>query len=532
MNIREIESIIDHVHENHPAFNQAKNQLMYELLTTFEDICSLKVLASMLNPLAMRQIVDQMDALNMALYWAERLSSQMPSDKISAEISEERYKQCSSLLQEYAFPYSMICSSYISFSRKRLIADIDENVVTFNMAENQNNSVWSDILREANNNSMDQFMEEINPMKLLQAVAVLKNNISIQEDMICYSLSETVIEPFKEIVTNQWDATKTLPESWKFDLFSLEDYKQFWIHLTTLCYIHFFSCLEIQDPLVRMKNSTIIQSKECILDFVVSMSGIERERAEAILNYITYNPKKKNTDIMYQPIVDVGNERLVIAPMLFMGSRPERNLLVLVGLNNDDYEHSKEVNDLENLMIIDLENVVLESANVKIAKHRNIDGSLPDIDFAILDKSTNSAMICELKWFAAADSAKEVYAKEDEITHGCQQIETLMTYAMRNKAMFIKQVFDVDDGEEIDLFCCVVAKHNIRTQHKYVPVIDLKRIIELFASKSLNSVFHIIRNHEYEIELSEDAEITHYEIKYGGYTFRTPAICFGSSIDI
>lgn len=47
-------------------------------------------------------------------------------------------------------------------------------------------------------------------------------------------------------------ATKTLPESWKFDLFSLADYKQFWIYHTTLCYIHFFSCLEIQNPLVRM----------------------------------------------------------------------------------------------------------------------------------------------------------------------------------------------------------------------------------------------------------------------------------------
>ena len=26
--------------------------------------------------------------------------------------------------------------------------------------------------------------------------------------------------------------------------------------------------------------------------------------------------------------------------------------------------------------------------------------------------------------------------------------------------MFIKQVFDADDGEEIDLFCCVVAENN------------------------------------------------------------------------
>ena len=532
MDIREIEDIIDHVHENHPVFNQRKNQLMFELLTTFEDICSLKIMASMLNPMAMHEIVDQMDAINMALYWADRLSLQEDVGKVDIDISEERYKQCVSLLQEYAFPYSMICSSYISFSRKRLTADIDGNIVTFNMASNQNGSVWSDILREANGGALEQFMETMNPLKLLQAVAILKRNISVDNDMIGYSLSEEVIEPFKEVVTSQWNATKTLPESWKFDSFSLADYKEFWITLTTLCYIHFYSCLEIKDPLARIKNCTIIQSKECVLNYIVSMGEIEREKAEAILKYITYNPKKKNTDIMYQPIVEVGNDQIVIAPMLFMGARPERNLLVLVGLNNDDIEHSKEVNDLENLMISDLETVVAENENTKIAKHRDIDASLPDIDFAIFDKLTNTAIICELKWFAAADSVKEVYAKEDEITHGCQQIEKLMTYAMGNKEQFFKQVFDVDGGEDIDLFCCVVAKHNIRTQHKYVPVIDLKRIMELFKCKTLNSVFHIIRNHEYEIKLPEDAQITHNEISYGGYTFKTPAICFGSTIDV
>lgn len=530
MDIREIENVIDHVHDKHPAFDQNKNQLLYELLTTFEDVCSLTVMASMLNPMSIRGIVDQMDALNTALYWAVR-KSKKDIEKVNVSISKERYEHCVSLLQEYAFPYSVICSSYISYSRGRLTADIDENIVTFNLALNQNNSVWSDILREANSGS-EQFMDAMNPIKLLQAVSILKRNTYIEKGMLCYSLSESVIEPFKEIVTRQWEATKTLPESWKFDAFSLEDYRTFWVTLTTLCYIHFFSCMEIKDPLMRIKNSTIVQRKECILDYIESQGGIERTKAEAILKYITYNSKIKNTDIMYQPIVEIGNEQLVIAPMLFIGSRPERNLLVLVGLNNNDYEHSKEVNDLENLMIKELETVVVESDNIKIAKHRDIDASLPDIDFAIWDKLTNTVMICELKWFAAADSAKEVYAKEDEITHGCEQIETLMTYAMKDKELFFKQVFGVECEGNIDLFCCVVAKHNIRTQNKHVPVIDLKKIMKLFESKPLNSVFHMIRNHEYENELPGDAQITHNEINYGGYTFRTPAICFGSPIDI
>ena len=52
-----------------------------------------------------------------------------------------------------------------------------------------------------------------------------------------------------------------------------------------------------------------------------------------------------------------------------------------------------------------------------------------------------------------------------------------MTYAMSDKHKLFKQIFDENDGDIVDLFCCVIAKHNIRTQNKHVPVIDLKRII-------------------------------------------------------
>ena len=162
------------------------------------------------------------------------------------------------------------------------------------------------------------------------------------------------------------------------------------------------------------------------------------------------------------------------------------------------------------------------------AKRKHLRADLPDIDFAVFDPATNSSLICEMKWFAAADSTKEVLAKEDEITHGCEQAESILTYAMSDRQRFIKQVFNVDITDAVDLFCCVVAKHNIRTQHKYVPVIDLKRMEELLESYSLNTVFHMVRNHEYEIPFPKGATIAHQTIRYAGFEFRVPAICFDS----
>ena len=37
----------------------------------------------------------------------------------------------------------------------------------------------------------------------------------------------------------------------------------------------------------------------------------------------------------------------------------------------------------------------------------------------------------------------------------------------------------------------------------------------------------MIRNHQYEIPLPQEATITHQVVPYAGFEFRIPAICFG-----
>lgn len=528
MDIRSIEAIIDKAHEHNVVFELGRKQTTYDLLASFEDMCGLILLKSVLNPFALGQIVDQMDALNMALTWSDQLCPNDQDELIKTELSEKRYKECCVLLKEYAYPYSVICSGYIAYSRGRFKATVNGNCVTFDFNGDQSKSVWSDILREKTATPLDEIARIINPYDLLQASSELKEQTTIQDGMICYSVTTGILDTFKTMAQQQWEITKTVPDDWKFDLFTLAEYKDFWIAVATLCYIHFCSCFSIQDPAIRLKNSIIIQKNSYIVDYVVTETNLKKSKVEAMIKYITYNPRKKNVDIMYQPIVQIDEDTLIITPILFMGSRPERNLLAVVSTMHDR-EYSKEVNDLEGLMVAELESFVPSS---KIVKHRHLKDDLPDIDFAILDEAACSAMICEMKWFAAADSAKEVYTKEDEITHGCQQVGSIIAYAMNDRKQFFKRVFGIDDGDIIDLFGCVIAKHNIRTQDKYIPVIDLKRIEELLSSRPLSSVFHLIRNHEYEIELPEDSILTYQDIDYAGFKFKIPAICFGTESEL
>ena len=527
MNIREIEKIIDSLHKHHPAFSGLKEQVIYEVLTVFEDICSLNVMGSMLNPCLLQKNTNYLDALNQALFWIENSNLSLESLPINRDISEEKYKNCASLLLDYAYPYSVICSGYISFSRNRLIAKVDNNTITFDFPDDYNCSAWNDIIREASQSTLDDMINAINPFKISNAYATLQKSIRIEKGDITYNISEEIFNLFLEIAEMHWEATKTLPVSWKFDNFTLDEYKKAWISIAAICYIHFFSDLKIQDPQIRIRNSIITMPLSQIIEYVIKISGLEKQTVEKIIKYITFEPRKKNIDIMYQPIIVLNDDTALIAPMLFINSRPERNLLAVVCTKKDS-EHSKEVNKLEKLMVQELESVIPHLNTLRIVKHKNLGGRLPDIDFAILDTTTNSALMCELKWFIAADSTKEVYAREDDITHGCEQSDMVMAYAMSDRKRFIKQVFNYDDGANVDLFCCVVARHNIRTQHPYIPVIDLSKLKKLFMTQPINKVFHTIREHKYEDSLPDDASITYQSVKYGDFTFKIPAICFGT----
>ena len=523
MNIREIEEIIDTYHVKHPFLNGTKEQMTYEILSVFQKLCSDKIASSILNPFALQKITDYMDAVTQALSWIEHSHFSNISSEISDDISEERYEEGRSFLCEYALPYSQICSGYISFSRNRFSAKVEDNSVIFDISEGENNTFYTDIIREIDQKQNSLFMDFINPMTLSEAFLKFQKEINTTDGVLSYSINEDMLEPFIKVTSKHWEYTKTLPNTWKFDEFTINEYRDFWITITAICYFHLFSCIYIENSLIELKNSLMNVPKEMLINTVSYLSKLNPETINKIIKYITFEPTKRNVDIVYQPIVEY-NGKVLITPVLFIASNPERNLLSLVN-SRKDYEHSKEVNDLENLMVSEIETAIPNNENLILTKHRHLENSLPDLDLGIFDKKTNTALLCELKWFTAADSTKEVYAREDEITHGCNQMESIMSYAMCNKKSFIKKVFDLDE-DDVELFCCVIAKHNIRTKNNHVPVINLKTLIDLFSSQSIINIFHIIRNREFETHSPTGISFTHKTVKYGDYIFKIPAICF------
>ena len=315
MDIRQIEKIIDEEHQKTNSFLVPYDQMVFDLLTTFEDLCSLTMLRAVLNPFAIRKIADYMDALNMALTWSHKLCDGR-AQNIEQKISEDRYEYCRKLLLEYAYPYSVICSGYIGYSRKRFEAEIEGNCVTFNFSKNQNQSAIADILREQEEGLPEPFLFFREWMQLWQLRSKQGKNCSIENGLLCYSIEPCILDKSLSVAEKQWETTKTLPADWKFDLFTLEEYRKAWVAITAICYIHCMACSTITDAELRLNNEIILQKKHHIIKRVVEITKLEEDKVESIISYITYDPSKRNVDIMYQPVVSVDSDLLLITPCI------------------------------------------------------------------------------------------------------------------------------------------------------------------------------------------------------------------------
>ena len=54
-NVRDIEIIIDEAHKGHEILKLYKKQATHDILATFEDMCSLVLMNSILNPFTLKK---------------------------------------------------------------------------------------------------------------------------------------------------------------------------------------------------------------------------------------------------------------------------------------------------------------------------------------------------------------------------------------------------------------------------------------------------------------------------------------------
>lgn len=103
---------------------------------------------------------------------------------------------------------------------------------------------------------------------------------------------------------------------------------------------------------------------------------------------------------------------------------------------------------------------------------------------------------------------------------------------LSNPIELAHRLFNIDLDEKPEFYCCVISKNDIWSTNRYVPVISMKTICELFSKQPLYNVFHIIRNKEYIKPISEQAKFEYLPIAYAGYIIHLSAFAFDKEREI
>lgn len=527
--IREVEKEIDDFHKQSSVFSLNRKTALYNALTVFEDGCRLggtTNLALTGDSLEFSFLIrEQLDALNILIQWIYHDCPSTNDDILEKSIISERYLAIADLLQNQAKPYSPICSAYISYSRGHFSAQVNEKQKTITFLDNpENRSIVISDMMESILRDQSAELQFAPTQELPIASQKLIASIQFQEGHISYSTDDEIWNVFQGMMERQWVHTSELPEKWQFDVFSIKEFKRFWIAIATLCIIHMTACLKSGIPGADVEEAVIVKTPSEFTRFISQKADISAESISAILTLLTYNNRLKNNDIVYQPFVSIDKDVLVLAPHLILASRPERNLISLIHKLRDK-SYFDLTNLREGIMQDELSYVVEKLPNIIVAKNKPLPDPLPDVDYAIWEKTSNTVLVCELKWLVEADSTSEVFARIQDIEHGCDQISNILTYAQDNCLDFCSKVFGIREFEHTpQIMGCVVSKKGIRVDNSDVPVISTQTLLNLFQHNTVHEAFEIIKNKTYFIPAPHNFEFGLKTVCYAGYSFEIPAL--------
>ena len=330
--IRRIEKEIDIFHKSHDAFKYARATAILNLLRSFEDGCRL------IGPYEMAkkdssELLEMnnrffLDALDMAIKWAY---CECTNDDTIDFTSDERYLCFSFLLMYNAKPYMDICSSYVSYSRGHFSAVTTDKNVIFSINKPIPQIINADYSIEI------EYKYNYDKTKLVQASSQLKgvreeiiSSINIDDGHVNYTITPNMWENTRKVLKLQYEMSREIPGEWVIDVFTLNEYCDVWVALSTWMMIHTVSCMFSGIPGGGLKDVVLAKTLDEIVQFVVCKTDISEATCSKIINLLVYDWNVKNNDVIYQPIIPLTSELYALSPHLFLNSNPERNLISII----------------------------------------------------------------------------------------------------------------------------------------------------------------------------------------------------------
>ena len=489
--IRNIEQKIDNAYKNYKLYQLQNRPLaQWYLLLMHEESIRLPIIDKLNKgkPLDWFEIICSIEAAKGALQFALKWIDELPNGKfrMPREIDWDLYGYA----QDFFFlaqNYYRVIGPFTLYSRG-LASAIAENATTIRFERDPQESAFDvlglikmqDPVRTlVRRDKIPQKIEEELELVLMSAKPLDYHNIT-------YKVNHKNLAPAISYWFNEMSKDTYLPDEWSIRGVSAIELRRFFASIRSLCMIHLrcTSRLDILSHVEAAAPASALLSKRSDdwMRFITRCAGISAEKVKSIIDILTYDRNMVKRDISLQPFVKIADENLTICPYLVYNSNLERNFLSLVAKKfKTEYDNQSYL--FEEIMISRCANIA-ERAKLIFSCKRKIIGSqsLPDIDAAFYDSSSNCLLVCQLKAVIPPSEPAEVLERAEREHEGIEQAKVIKKIGEQSPELLWKSCFDELDYLSPKIFCAVLLKGSFGSSHSLnnnIPSLELEHFAEM-----------------------------------------------------
>ena len=337
----------------------------------------------------------------------------------------------------------------------------------------------------------------------VELVKQIDESLRLKGERFSYRLNPRMVRLAVSAMEVPLGPEPPLPASWTFSRYSVGEFQRWARVLQALCGIHVLARIQASHAGLRewgFADSLVIMDRKEIHRRMVRYTGLDEETTGALLEDHTYGSRGiRQPDLALQPLIPVVPDKLGIAPNLVLCSRLERNFAVLMNRIPEEraiYSSlSADREDRSRGRIVDT------VTRMRIRHwHGNVPGwaAASEVDLALMDETSKSCLIVELKSFVAPAEVREIWERSEEIAEGIAQVRVRRELASTHGEA-LHGVLEIDETWKIDW---AVASESsvggVYVQAEDVPVVRTPHLLRKIVSNGgLEGIGEWLRERDY-----------------------------------
>ncbi len=427
--LQELDSRIDQSVGLEVLLSLPRDVALMNLLRFFEDYCRLFALGRANFDDGASLLKAGQDGMQFAVNWIHTYCDD-PTRNNKLELDFEAYGAATHL-HEAAIRYSMIWDLMAQLYRGTAIGDRvkdDRIVLTYENPDAEVFDTASHFLASPDapnfQTNLEGVLVRLNPAELLDRIYIHRHHAGRIKYSVPDEMFAEIAEVQRTVLSSQWE----LGEDWSLGGYTVSEFREFWIALLAICWIHNVVCFFSGGKGGALESVVKAMSCHGWQSEISRRSGLNIETAAAILKDLVYDPAlyesgNKQPDVTCQPFFCLRGEFLALSNQLVMLSNAERNLWDLISIIRPEI-HSRLRNEKEALWLRELfpklETYGLRALGPIKLEYEN---KRSDLDLLVIDDVQRFGLGLQLKWLNHPDRIRDVKYADSELLKGLDQAE-------------------------------------------------------------------------------------------------------------